>query len=385
VATTSPPAQAPDVRVVPDEQDRSSSHLYVSMGPQHPSTHGVLRLKARIDGERIVDVDPDIGYLHRCFEKHSEQLTYPQIVPYTDRCDYLAAINNELTFALAVEKLLGLEVPPRAQYLRVITMELQRIASHLIAFGTFAMDLGATTAFLYCWRERESIINLLEEISGARMLFHYVRIGGVRNDVTDDWLRRVRAFVDDFISDKLPQYHRLITGNRLFVRRTKGIAVLTPEDAIAWGAAGPVLRGSGVARDLRKVEPYCGIEKYDFNVPVGENGDVFDRYMVRMLEMEESAKIIKQALEGIEAGDVMATLPRRWKVEGETYVRTEGPKGEVGCYLVGDGSDKPYRLHWRAPSFVHLQLIPVISKGLLIADLVAVIGSLDPVFGEVDR
>lgn len=385
MAISSPPAQAPGVRVVPDDQDRSRSELYVSMGPQHPSTHGVLRLKARIDGEQIIDVDPDIGYLHRCFEKHAEELTYPQVVPYTDRCDYLAAINNELTYALAVEKLLGLEIPPRAQYIRVITSELQRIASHLIAFGTFAMDLGATTAFLYCWRERESIIDLLEEISGARMLFHYIRIGGVRNDVSDAWLRRVEAFVDDFLRDKLPEYHRLITGNRLFVRRTKDVAVLSREDAIAWGAAGPVLRASGVAHDIRKVEPYNGIEKYDFKVSVGENGDVFDRYMVRMLEMEESAKIIQQALEGIEAGEVMATLPRRWRVEGETYVRTEGPKGEVGCYLIGDGSDKPYRLHWRAPSFVHLQLIPLISRGHLIADLVAVIGSLDPVFGEVDR
>lgn len=355
------------------------------MGPQHPSTHGVLRLKARIDGERIVDVDPDIGYLHRCFEKHAEELTYPMVVPYTDRCDYLAAINNELTYALAVEKLLGLEVPPRGQYLRVITSELQRIASHLLAFGTFSMDLGATTAFLYCWREREAIIDLLEEISGARMLFHYVRIGGVRNDVSDDWLRRVRAFADDFLRDKLPEYHRLITGNRIFIHRTRGIATLSKEDAIAWGAAGPVLRASGVAFDVRKAEPYNGIERYDFKVPVLENGDVFDRYMIRMIEMEESAKIILQALDGIEAGEVQATLPRRWKVQGETYVRTEGPKGEVGCYLIGDGSDRPYRLRWRAPSFCHLQLIPLISKNLLIADLVAVIGSLDPVFGEVDR
>ncbi|BAS27664.1 NADH dehydrogenase subunit D [Limnochorda pilosa] len=370
---------------MPDRTDRSRSELLVSMGPQHPSTHGVLRLKARIDGERIVDVDPDVGYLHRCFEKHSEELTYPMVVPYTDRCDYLAGINNELTYALAVEKLLGLEIPPRAQYIRVITSELQRIASHLIAFGTFSMDLGATTAFLYCWRERETIIDLLEEISGARMLFHYVRIGGVRNDVSDDWLRRVRAFIDDFQRDKLPEYHQLITGNRIFVHRTKGIAVLSPEDAIAWGAAGPVLRASKVPFDLRKAEPYNGIERYDFQVPVGETGDVFDRYMIRMIEMDESAKIIRQALDGIEAGEVMATLPRRWKVQGETYVRTEGPKGEVGCYLIADGSDKPYRLRWRAPSFVHLQLIPLISRNHLIADLVAVIGSLDPVFGEVDR
>lgn len=361
-----------------------TEELLVNMGPQHPSTHGVLRVLARLDGERIVDCSCDIGYLHRCFEKIAEKRTLPQVIPYTDRTDYLAAISMELAFVLAVEKLLKIEVPERAQYIRFIMNELQRIASHLMWFGAFALDLGATTGFLYAWREREKLLDIFESVCGARMLYNYFRIGGVRNDVFGGFYDAVNRFLDD-LEAKLNDYHRLITGNRIFEARTKGVGVLSAADAIAYGASGPVLRASGVPYDIRKADPYLVYDRYDFNVPVGTNGDCYDRYMVRMKEIPESIKLVRYGLRDMPRGELMGNVPRRLRIEGDTYARIESPRGEVGCYLVGDGSDVAYRVKWRAPGFVHLQLLGHLCRGHMIADVVANIGSLDIVMGEVDR
>jgi len=361
-----------------------SEELFVNMGPQHPSTHGVLRVLTRLDGEKVIDAEADIGYLHRCFEKIAEKRQLFQVIPYTDRTDYLAAITNELVYVMAVEKLLGIEIPPRAQYIRFIMSELQRIASHLLWFGSFAMDLGATTAFLYAWRERERLLDIFEAVTGARMLYNYLRIGGVRNDVFDGFETTVERYLRDF-EKRLKEYHELVTGNRIFELRTKGVGVVSAQEAIAYGASGPVLRGSGVKYDVRKVEPYLVYDKYDFEVPTGQNGDCYDRYTVRMKEMEESVKLVRHGLADMPSGDVMGKVPRRIKLEGDTYARIESPRGEVACYLVGDGSDQAYRLKWRSPCFVHLQLLGVMGKGGLVADLIASIGSIDIVMGEVDR
>lgn len=361
-----------------------TEELLVNMGPQHPSTHGVLRVLARLDGERVVDASCDIGYLHRCFEKIGEKRTLGQVIPYTDRTDYLAAISMELAYVLAVEKLLKVEVPERALYIRFIMNELQRIASHLMWFGAFALDLGATTAFLYAWREREKLLDIFEAVTGARMLYNFLRIGGVRNDVYGGFVDSVRRFLDD-LESKLTDYHRLVTGNKIFEARTKGIGILSAEEAIAYGASGPVLRASGVAYDIRKADPYLVYDRYDFEVPIGTNGDCYDRYVVRMKELPESIKLVRHGLDDLPRGEVMGALPRRLRIEGDTYARVESPRGEVGCYLVGDGSDVPYRLKWRAPGFVHLQMLGLLSRGHMIADIVANIGSLDIVMGEVDR
>lgn len=383
-AVATPPTR---VLEVPDAYSpRPDSGVVVNMGPQHPSTHGVLRLVVQIDGERILSCDPDIGYLHRCFEKISESLPFPSVIPYTDRTDYLGGMANELAYCLAVEQLFGVEVPPKAQAIRVLVAELQRIASHLLWFGTFSLDLGATTPFLYAWREREQLLDIFEALSGARLMYHYVRIGGVRNDLTPGLDRQIRTFLSRF-EHHLEEYHVLLTGNPIFQARTRDVAAIPAEVAIAYGASGPVLRGSGVVYDLRKNHPYSGYERYDFQVPVGERGDTLDRYNVRMEEMRQSARIVRQALDGLPEGDVMGKTPRRWKAPAQdAYSRVESPRGEVGVYVVGDGqSDRPYRLHWRAPSFIHLQLLPYVAPQLLIADMVAVIGSIDIVLGEVDR
>ena len=269
-----------------------SEELFVNMGPQHPSTHGVLRVLTRLDGEKVIDAQADIGYLHRCFEKIAEKRQLFQVIPYTDRTDYLAAIHDELVYVMAVEKLLEIEVPERAQYIRFIMSELQRIASHLLWFGTFAMDLGATTAFLYAWRERERLLDIFEAVTGARMLYNYLRFGGVRNDVFDGFESTVERYLKDF-EKRLEDYHELVTGNRIFEKRTQGVGVITAEEAIAYGASGPVLRASGVKYDVRKNDPYLLYDRYDFEVPVGQNGDCYDRYMVRMQEMVESAKLVR--------------------------------------------------------------------------------------------
>ncbi|MBE3597702.1 MAG: NADH-quinone oxidoreductase subunit D [Limnochordaceae bacterium] len=385
-----PAGGAPVTRVleVPDTYSPRipPSGVEVNMGPQHPSTHGVLRLLAEIDGERIVRTVPDIGFLHRCFEKIAENLPYPSVIPYTDRTDYLSGMTNELAYVLAVEQLFGIEVPAKAQAIRVLVAELQRIASHLVWFGSMALDLGAVTPFLYAWREREKLLDIFETLSGARMMFHYVRLGGVRNELPSGLDGQIRKFLDSFDA-YLAEYDEILTGNPIFQARTRDVAVLPAATAIAYGASGPVLRASGVAYDLRKTHPYSGYEQYDFSIPVGERGDVLDRYTVRMEEMRQSARIARQALEGLPEGEIMGKTPRRWKAPaGDAYSRVEAPRGELGVHVVSDGQgDRPYRVHWRAPSFVHLQLLPVLTPGLLIADVVAVIGSIDIVLGEVDR
>lgn len=381
-----------------------AKELLINMGPQHPSTHGVLRILIKLDGENVTYAEPDIGYLHRCFEKLSEAKTYPQVIPFTDRTDYLAAILNEWIFCMGVEKLQGVQVPERAEYIRVIMGELQRITSHLLWFGAFALDLGAVTPFLYAWREREKIYSIFERITGGRMLYNYLRVGGVRNDILPEWIgspddvgmpghpddkseKTIHGFLNYLENYALPEYETLVTNNRIIQWRTQSIAPLSAKDAIAFGATGPVLRGSGVKWDLRKNEPYSIYDRFDFDIPVGkENGDVYDRYMVRMNEIPQSIKIVRQALAQMPEGEVLGKVPRVIKPPaGEIYARVEGAKGELGAYIISDGSPNPYRVKWRSPCFVHLQLIPHLAPGFKIADLVAIIGSIDIVLGEVDR
>lgn len=367
------------------DTETRSEDLFINMGPQHPSTHGVLRVLATFDGEVVRSAKADVGYLHRCFEKIAEKRQLFQVIPYTDRTDYLAAITNELCFVMAVEKLLDIEVPMRAQYIRFIMSELQRIASHLLFFGTFALDLGAVSVFLYAWRERERVLDIFESVTGARLLYNYLRIGGVRNDVFDGFETTVENFLSD-LEKRLREYHDILTGNRIFEARTQGVGVVSAADAIRYGASGPVLRASGVKYDIRKAEPYLLYDRYDFDVPVRSEGDCYARYMVRMDEIEESIKLIRQALPDMPIGDkIIGDVPRRIKLGGDTYARVDSPRGEVACYLVGDGTDQAYRVKWRSPCFVHLQMIELMSKGRLVADLVASIGSLDIVMGEVDR
>jgi len=376
--------EKPELRDVVTK-DVGEEEILVSMGPQHPATHGVLRVVLKLSGETIVDAYPDIGYLHRGVEKIAEGWTYPQFVPMTDRLDYVAAMSNELAYVLAVERLMNIEVPPRAAYIRVIMAELQRIASHLVWLGAFGTDMGAVTLFLYCFREREKIIELFEMASGARLTYSYMRIGGVRNDLPDGFVEKARDFVK-LMRQRLKEYDDLFTGNRIFEARTKGIGPLTAEQAIALSATGPTLRGSGVAYDVRRAEPYLIYDQLDFEVPVGKNGDTYDRYLCRMKEMRESLKIIEQCLDALPGGEVMAKVPKVIKPPaGEVYSLTEAPRGALGVYLVSDGSANPYRLHWRAPTFANLQIVRETTRGFKIADAVAVIGSVDIVLGEVDR
>lgn len=360
--------------------------LEVNMGPQHPSTHGVLRVAARFDGEVVRSVDPVIGYLHRCFEKICEGWNYAQIVPFCDRNDYLGAITNEWAYCRAAEALLGIEVPERAEYLRVITAELQRICSHLIWFGTFSLDMGATTPFIYAFREREMLYDLFESLSGARLLYGYLRLGGVRNDVPPGWFEEVERYLR-VQEEKLKEYYDLLIGNAIFLSRTKGIGAISAEDATAYGISGPMLRACGVNWDLRRDEPYSMYPRLDFEIPLGEVGDLYDRCIVRMREIEESIRIVRQAMASIPEGDVVGKVPRALKppAGAEAYGRVEGPRGEVGCYLVSDGSPKPWRIKWRAPCFSNLQPLDLMARGYKVADLVAIVGSTDIVLGEVDR
>lgn len=360
--------------------------MKLNLGPQHPSTHGVLRVLLTLDGETVVDAEAVIGYLHRCHEKIYESLTYPMIVPFTDRTDYLASITDEQAVVEAVEKLMELEVPERAQYLRVLFAELQRLMSHTIFFGTFAMDLGAMSAFLYTFRERERFYELMDAATGSRLLYNYLRIGGVRNDVSDRWLEEIRDFLDFFEKEAWPEYMNLVIHNEIYKHRTKGVGVIPKEEAIALGASGPVLRGSGVEYDIRRNDPYSIYDRFQFEVPVGEKGDVYDRALVRMYEMRESIKICRQVLEQMPDGPVMGKIPRAIRPKkGEVYHRVEAPRGEVGVHIVSDGGTNPYRLKWRAPSFVHLQLMPTMTSHNKVADVIACIGSIDVVLGEVDR
>jgi len=384
--------------------------MILNMGPQHPSTHGVLRLLLEIDGETVVRMMPDIGFLHTGIEKTCEAKFYHQVVPLTDRIDYLCPMTNNLCYVLAVEKLLGLEIPPRAQWLRVMMNELTRINSHLVWLGTHAMDIGAMTVFLYCFREREEILRLFEAISGQRMMTSYFRIGGVALEPPLDFFDRVRKFADIFPS-RVDEYEGLLTGNPIWVMRTKGVAKISAEDAIALGASGPTLRGSGVDIDLRRDMPYSGYENFKFKVPVGREGDVFERYMLRVQELRESIGIVRQALDGMPSGRVKAdapkvVLPDREKMktemealiyhfkivtegfsapEGEVYQAVESPRGEMGYYVVSDGSAKPYRVHMRSACLANMQTLPKMCEGRLIADVVAAIGSIDIVLGEIDR
>jgi NADH-quinone oxidoreductase subunit D len=371
---------------IPETVDAEGHLMTVNMGPQHPSTHGVLRLVVTLDGEIVVRVMPDIGFLHRNFEKIVEGWAYPGIVPFSDRNDYLSAITNEIAVCLAVERLAEIEVPPRATYLRVLFSEVQRILSHLVFYGTYGMDLGAFSPFMYAFREREWGYTLMERATGARMLYGFNRIGGLRNDVPDGWLQDLEKFLDFVERQAWPEYMGLLIENEIYIQRTKGVGRLTPEQAIAWGASGPVLRGAGVPWDLRKTQPYLVYDQLEFDVPVGKNGDVYDMAMVRMLEIKESIRIIRQVLRVLPDGPVLARVrPYLRPRAGDTYSRVEAPRGEVGVFLVSDGSTKPYRLKWRAPSFCHLQLVPLMAEGSKVADLIASVGAIDIVMGECDR
>ncbi len=394
------------------EDGQRMDTMTINMGPQHPSTHGVLRLILTIEGETVLKAIPDIGFLHTGIEKTAENKTYHQALVLTDRMDYLNPLGNNLGYSLAVETLLDIEdqINDKIKYMRVILAELQRLSSHLIWLGSSAIDLGAQSVFLYCLRERELILDIFEYISGVRMMTSYICPGGLQADVPSGFVKKVRAFTDIF-PDRLHEYHTLLTNNQLWLERTKGVAYLSKEDALAYATSGAVLRSSGVVWDIRKAFPYSGYEQFDFDIPVGTNGDVYDRYLVRMLEMEQSLKIINQALEGLPTGayrvsDPKIAPPPKWQITGsmealihhfklftegyrpppgEVFVRTESPKGELGFYMVSDGSAKPYRMHVRGACFANLQALPPMIEGRFIADIVAAIGSIDIILGEVDR
>jgi NADH-quinone oxidoreductase subunit D len=384
--------------------------MLLNMGPQHPSTHGVLRLLLELDGETVINCIPDIGFLHTGIEKNMEAKPYIQSLVMTDRMDYLNTVGNNLLYSLAIEKLVELDVPPRAQAIRVILVELQRIASHLVWLGTHALDLAAMSVFLYCFREREMILDILEMCSGQRMMTSYIRPGGLWRDVPQGFEEAVLQFVRNF-PKRIAQYESLLTRNPLFMDRTRNIGIISAEQAVRWGLTGPPLRATGIALDLRKAKPYTGYEQYEFDVPTARNGDVYDRYVVRMEEMRQSLRIVQQAVEKLPSGPVrsnnrkfvppprselghsMEAVIHHFKLwtegfsapKGAVYVAVESPRGQLGCYLEGDGGPKPYRVHFRAPSFVHLQALPVLSRGHLVADLVGIIGSVDIVLGDCDR
>jgi NADH-quinone oxidoreductase subunit D len=370
--------------------DLQTEELLLNMGPQHPSTHGVLRVVLHTDGEMVLKATPHIGYLHRCAEKIAENVTYQQFVPYTDRMDYLAAMNNNLGFALAVEKFAGIEVPPRAQYIRVIFAELNRMASHLVAIGTYGLDMGAFTPFLYCFREREWILDLFESTCGARLTYSYITIGGVRQDLPDRFVDLCEEFLD-FFEHKIIEYNDLLSFNHIFVKRTGNVGVCPAPLAIAYGLTGPCLRGSGVKWDLRKMAPYSKYDEFDFDVPVGQGrfgtvGDCWDRYFVRVLELTQSAQIIREAMKKLSPGPVQSKVPRTLKLPaGEIYHEVENPRGQLGFYIVSDGGRSPYRLKVRGPSFCNLSILEALARNCLLADMAAIIGSLDVVMGEVDR
>ncbi len=391
-------------------EKNDAGHMIINMGPQHPSTHGVLRLLLELDGENVMKAIPDIGYLHTGIEKSAESLNFLQALTLTDRMDYLSPMGNNLAFSLSTEKLLGVEVPERAQVLRVILAELTRIQSHLVWLGTHALDLGAMSAFFYCFRERDIILDLFEMVSGVRMMTSFICPGGVREDVPSQFVPALEKFLLIF-PDKLGEYEALLTTNPIWLERTQGIGKLSVEDGLAYGASGPTLRGSGVVWDVRKTEPYSGYETYDFEVPVGSNGDVYDRYLCRIEEMRQSQRIIRQALNRLQPGPVqveerklvpppktelgnsMESLIHHFLIagigftapDGEGHVPTETARGLLSFHIVGDGSPKPYRMRARTPSFANLQVLPRMLHGGLVADAVAAIGSIDIVLGDVDR
>ena len=388
-----------------------SRYMTINMGPQHPATHGVLRLLLELDGEIVVKAEPHIGYLHRGVEKLSESLTYPQALTMTDRLDYTSALSNNLAYCLAVEKLLDINVPKRAQYLRVLFAELQRIAAHLLWVATHALDIGAMTVLFYAFRERETILETLELVTGARLTPSFIRIGGLAGDIPDTFLPRVKNFVEDF-PKRVDDYETLLTENIIWKKRTKNIAPMSGEECINYGVTGPVLRASGVYYDVRKAYPYSSYEDFDFEIPLGKHGDVYDRYLVRLKEMRQSNRIVKQAMEKLPEGPIaafdalqvvppakeevgrdIAALIRHFKIMqegfrppcGEVYASVESSKGELGFYIISDGSNKPFRMKIRPPSFVNLGALPKMIEGQMVADVVAAIGSIDIVLGEIDR
>jgi NADH-quinone oxidoreductase subunit D len=359
--------------------------LEINMGPQHPATHGVLRIMLKLDGERIVEAKPVIGYLHRGTEKLFESQSYAMNIPHTDRLDYTAAATSNHAYVGAVEKLLDIPVPPRAQYIRVMLDELQRIASHLIWLGTHALDIGAMTPFFYNFRERELILDLFEDYCGARLTLTAFRIGGMPEDLPEGWLEKLAKFIEVF--DKaVPDYENLLTNNRIWKQRTVGVGVISAEEAVDWGLTGPPLRGSGLKWDVRRALPYEVYPELEFDIPVGKNGDTYDRYLVRMEEMRQSSRILKQCLKKLPEGDVMAKGVRVLRPKpAEAYFSVEAPKGELGYHILSDGTDKPHRVKVRPPCFINLQSLPALVKGQLVADVIAVIGTLDIVLGEIDR
>jgi len=372
--------------------DVRTEEMLVNMGPQHPSTHGVLRIVLRTDGEMVLEAVPHIGYLHRCAEKIGENLAPYQYIPYTDRMDYLAGMNNNLAYALAIEALCGLEVPPRAKIIRVIFAELNRIASHLVSMGAYGLDMGAFTPFLYAFREREMILDMFEAACGARLTYSYITIGGVTDDVPDRFIDVCREFLDYF-EPKIAEYNNLLSFNHIFVKRTANVGVIPAELAINWGLSGPSLRGSGVKWDLRKVHPDCGYDDYEFDIPVGcglkgTTGDCWDRYFVRICEMEQSVRILRQALDRLAGtpGEVKHKAGKSVKLpEDEIYYEIENPRGQLGFFVQGDGSAIPYRVKARGPSFCNLSICNAIIRDCLLADVPAIVGSIDVVMGEVDR
>ncbi|HOW28943.1 MAG TPA: NADH-quinone oxidoreductase subunit D [Elusimicrobiota bacterium] len=379
-----PPFRSP---VTPDEGELSENELWLNMGPQHPSTHGVLRVVLKMEGEIIREARPDVGYLHRGVEKLAENRTYSQFNILTDRNDYLASMLNNWAYCLSVEKLLGVRAPERAEYLRVIVGELNRIASHLVFIGTFGIDIGAFTPFLYAFgREREMVLDLFERLCGARLTYNYIRIGGVMADLPDGWGDQARSFIPH-MRRCLKEYDDLLTYNPIFLDRTKGIGAIPKDKAVSYGLSGPNLRASGVSTDLRKDEPYGIYDRFQFKPAVGTTGDTWDRYFVRRLEIEESLNIVEQALNSLPEGDILAKgqRPTVRPPVGESYAQIEGARGWLGIYLVSDGTERPYRLHVRGPSFINLTILQEMLKGWKIADVVAILGSLDVVLGEVDR
>ena len=369
----------------PVEQDAEPLEMLVNMGPQHPSTHGVFRMVLWVDGEKVVDVEPHIGYLHRGSEKLCEGEQYHQVVTLFDRLDYISNFNNELAYCRAVEKLMGLEVPERAEYVRVILCELNRIASHLLFLGTFGLDAGAMTPIMFTFRGRERIQGVFEAISGARMMHNYFRVGGIKEDLPANFEQLIGGLLPDLRND-VEESDRLLTYNEVFIARSKGIGPMSAADALAYGLTGPCLRACGVPYDVRKAEPYSVYDRFDFDVPVGIDGDSWERYYVRVEEMYQSLRIIQQALDQIPQGPV-SVMGRRLirPPAGDVYVRSENPRGEIGVYLVSDGSDKPYRVKVRPPSFCNLSALRMLLKETWLADAVVILGSLDIVLGEVDR
>jgi NADH-quinone oxidoreductase subunit D len=391
---------APDTLIDYDRSEQGdlrTEEMLINMGPQHPATHGVLRVVLRTDGEMVLEAIPHVGYLHRCAEKIGESMQPFQFIPYTDRLDYLSAMNNNQAFAVAVERLCGIEVPPRAQAIRVIVAELNRIASHLVTVGCYGLDMGAFTPFTWCFREREMVLDLFEATCGARLSYSYATVGGVRWDLPDGWVDRCREFLD-FLEPKIDDYNKLLSFNHIFLKRTTNVGVVSLEDAIAYGLTGVCLRASGIMWDLRKALPYDGYEKYEFDIPIGRPGgtgympegavvgDAFSRYFMRVLEMGQSVRIIRQALDQLPEGPTIAPKVKNLKLpDDEVYVETEAPRGQLGFYVRGDGSAIPYRVKARGPSFCNLSILTHVCRDILIADMPAIIASIDIVMGEVDR